>query len=90
MNKKDVMEKYKLHVEWMRNNIPPDDIYDFTEQVLMGSVYFFYQCYKHNVINLEDPITMKWAKNIAIVVTAQEANERCEYDLALDDLYDFD
>ena len=90
MNKKEVMEKYRLHVEWMRNNIPPDDIYDFAEQILMASVYFFHENYKGKMLDLKDPISLKWARNIAIVVTAQEANERCEYDLALDDLYDFD
>lgn len=46
MNEKEkefYLEKFNKDVQWLRDVVPPDDIYDFAEQALMAADFFIHE-----------------------------------------------
>lgn len=43
MNKYDKIKLLEENVRYLRDNIPPDDIYLFAEQMYLTSIYFLYK-----------------------------------------------
>ncbi len=67
MNKEELRQKFERNVEYLKRNVPPDDIYLFTEQTSMAAIYFIHKWAEWVDINkecVEDEITRKWLKNI--------------------------
>ncbi len=40
MEEKEIYKKFEENVRYLRNNISPDDIYLFTEEIIMAAMYF--------------------------------------------------
>ena len=67
MNKEEIRKKFEENVAYLQRNIPPDDIYLFTEQTFMAALYFLQRWSQVANITEEmfrDPVTDKWVKNI--------------------------
>lgn len=67
MNKDDLLKKFEENVEYLRRNIPPDDIYIFTEQTYMAAMFFLHKWSTWEDIPAEMArcaITEKWVKNV--------------------------
>ena len=90
--KKEYAEKYQRHVDWIRRNIAPDDIYDFAQQSLMASIYLLKVLDDEDILIrcLENKITLKWCQNIISVAVKQDEDEDCPVNLKLDELYEDD
>ncbi len=59
--------KFERNVDYLKRNIPPDDIYMFAEQTFMATLFFLYKWSEWVDVNAEcqaDPIAKKWVTNI--------------------------
>lgn len=87
MDKEQFLKKFNNNVEYLRRNIPPDDIYEFCEQTAMAAVYFLRKW--DEWIDMQDemdsnPTSKKWIMNIGSLRIAQEENIDLDFDLRLD------
>lgn len=67
MNKQQFKERFEKNVAYLKRNVPPDDIYMFTEQTFMAAMFFINKWAEWVDINEEakrDPIAERWLKNI--------------------------
>lgn len=68
--KQESLELYKENVAWLRRVIPRDDIYDFSEQILMGCDFLLAELGKH--INYFDEAEKDkkfacWLQNMIVI-----------------------
>jgi len=61
------MEQFKSNVCWLKEIIPPEDIYDFAEQALMASEFFINEL--GELIDLREEIKVRkplatWINNV--------------------------
>lgn len=82
MNKEEMKAKFEKNVEYLQRNIPPDDIYLFTEQTFMAALFFLqkWSAWVDILEECKDPITRKWVTNIMGLLHCREN----EVDLTLD------
>jgi hypothetical protein len=67
MNKKELFEKFEKNVNYLKRNIPPDDIYVFAEQTFMAALFFIHKWSEWVTITEEmdkDKVVHKWVSNI--------------------------
>ncbi len=93
MNKEEIRAKFEKNVEYLSKNIPPDDIYIFTEQTIMAALFFMHkwtewvdlvdECHK-------DPIARKWVNNILGLVHCRDNNVDINIDLDMKSLYPYE
>lgn len=91
MNKEEIRKKFEENVAYLQRNIPPDDIYLFTEQTFMAALFFLQRWAKVANITEEmllDPVTDKWVRNILNFHDSKEKNEDVYLDLNLRSLED--
>lgn len=87
MDKKEFLEAYEKNVDWLKRNIPPDDIYDFTEQTFMAAMFFLKKYtdtlddVKHELES--DKIFQKWTRNIFGLMHCRDNNIDTQVDLKL-------
>lgn len=89
MDNEELLEEYYKNVEWLRANIPPDDIYLFTEQTFMAALFFLHKWSTYEDLNQacnEDEIARKWIKNILGLLKCREQGLNIELDLNLESL----
>lgn len=65
--KKKALEDFDKNVQWLRNHVPRDDIYDFAEQALMAADFFIGKW--SSLVDLEkeiedDKIAGQWLQNV--------------------------
>lgn len=82
--------KFDSDVQWLRNNIPPDDIYDFSEQALMAADFFINELSLYVDLNEEAQINKLfgvWLKNIVglRLLKNSNMNGRIEMNLKTED-----
>lgn len=77
--KKDDHEKFlkefEKDVKWLRNNIPPDDIYDFCQEALMAANFFLSKLMQLNDLEEElenDKVLSIYYKNIVAIKIGQK------------------
>lgn len=79
--------KFEKNVDYLRRNIPPDDIYLFAEETFMAALFFLKKwSEKTNLTEemLRDPITNKWITNILGLLQCKEQDLEINLDLDLD------
>jgi hypothetical protein len=80
MKKEKMLEEFEKNVEYLRRNVPPDDIYIFTEQTFMAAMFFLMKW--KDLVDLrkecrEDKIVAKWVNNIGgFYLTRLEGNDQ--------------
>lgn len=87
MDKEELLQEFYKNIEWLRRNVPPDDIYLFTEQTFMASLFFLHKWSDHVDVNLEyqqDPIARKWVKNIMGLLKCREMGLDVQLDLNME------
>lgn len=60
-------EKFAKNVDYLKRNIPPDDIYEFAEQTFMAAMFFMYKWSDWTDLIQEsenDDVAKKWIANI--------------------------
>lgn len=89
MDKQELKEKFDKNVAYLYANIPPDDIYIFTEQTLMAAMFFLNKYSKQVNITeemLRDPMMDKWVRNIMGLVSCREKALEINIDLNMQSL----
>jgi len=89
MDNEELLKEFYKNVEWLRDNVPPDDIYLFTEQTFMAALFFLHKWSTHEDLNQaskEDEIARKWIKNILGLLRCREMGINIELDLNLESL----
>ena len=89
MNKEEMRERFEKNVDFLKRNIPPDDIYLFAEQTFMAALYFLYKWSDWADIEEEchrDEVTRKWVANIMGFHRMKDGNEDVNLDLNMDSL----
>ncbi len=87
MDKEQIKALFEKNVEYLKRNIPEDEIYEFAEQTFMAAVYFIYRWNDWVDINeecLKDEIAKKWVTNIMALLRCKEKNIDIDLDLDLD------
>ncbi len=87
MNKEEMRAKFEENVAYLKRNVPPDDIYMFTEQTLMAAMFFIYKWSDHVDLNEEadkDETARKWLSNILKFQEMKNTNQDIQLDLNLD------
>ncbi len=67
MNKEEMKLKFEKNVDYLKRNIPPDDIYMFAEQTYMATLFFLHKWSEWVDLNEEAErcdVTKKWITNI--------------------------
>lgn len=80
-------EKFERNVEYLKRNIPPDDIYMFAEQTFMAAMFFMYKWAEWVDVREEakkDPIVRKWANNILGLQMCKDKAQDVDLDLDLE------
>ncbi len=88
-DKKKYLDKFKKNVDWLRANVPRDDIYEFAEQALMASDYFLVKLNECVDITKEiekDKILGVWMTNILGLRFVRNNNIREMVDTELKEL----
>lgn len=91
MNIEEMKAKFEKNVEYLKNNIPPDDIYVFCEQTYMATLFFLHKWSEWVDINEEcrnDPVAQKWVMNIMGLLKARDMELDVDLDLDLKSLED--
>lgn len=86
MNKEELKEKFEKNVDYLKRNIPPDDIYMFAEQTFMACMFFLQKWGDWVDLNEEcknDPISNKWIRNIIGLQMCRDKEQDIELDLDL-------
>jgi hypothetical protein len=84
MDKEELLAHFEQNVEYLRRNIPPDDIYLFCEQTYMAARYFLMKWSEHTKISDEmekDKTTSVWVRNIISLQVMREKNIDVQLDL---------
>jgi len=91
MNKEELLKKFEKNVQYLKNNIPPDDIYVFAEQTFMAAMYFLHGWSEWDDLNMvckTDPIAKKWITNILALQKLKDLNDPVILDLGLEEMED--
>ena len=91
MNKEELKQKFEKNVEYLKRNIPPEDIYIFAEQTYMATLFFLNKWSEWVDLQEEatkDPVTRKWVRNILGLLASRDLEEEIELDLDLKSLGD--
>ncbi len=83
--------RFEKNVEFLRRNIPPDDIYLFAELTFMASLYFLKKWSNYTDINKECEeceVTKKWVSNIMLLLHCKENDTEVNLDLNLKSVED--
>ena len=86
MNKDELKAEFEKNVDYLRRNIPPDDIYLFCEQTFMAAMFFMKKWSDWEDINdvcKNDIISRKWISNIIGLHVCREKNLDITLDLDL-------
>lgn len=89
LNKEEMLKRFNENVEYMQRNIPPDDIYMFSEQTFMAALFFMKKWAEYVNVTEEmcrDVIVDKWVRNILGFLEAREKNEDLTLDLSLESI----
>ncbi len=84
MNKEEIRKKFEENVLYLKRNIPPDDIYMFSEQTFMAAMYFMHRWAEWVDLReeaLKDPVAKKWMINIMALAMAKDQNQDMTLDL---------
>lgn len=74
--KDDAMIAYNKSVEWLRGHVPPDDIYDFAEQMIISAECILLTLAKHvDIPDLmkKDEVFSHWTENVMSVHFMRES-----------------
>jgi hypothetical protein len=86
LDKEQIMEKFEQNVAYLQRNIPPDDIYAFSEQTFMACIYFLGKFSALADIEKEcerDPMFFRWVRNILGFQKLKDDNQDIDLDLDL-------
>lgn len=87
MDKEEHNKKFESNIEYIRKNIPPDDIYLFAELCLMSACFFLGKWNEfedlQKVID-QDRLASKYIKNITSFRMMQDAGIGIDIDFGLD------
>ena len=64
---KKLMEHYQHQVQWLRERVPPDDIYDFAQQMIISAENILFELGQHTDLQAlmdKDPILKQWIDNV--------------------------
>lgn len=84
LSKEELLKKFEKNVDYLRRNIPPDDIYIFTEQTFMAALFFLKKWSERADIPEEMakcPVTAKWVTNILSLQALRDREEDVHLDL---------
>jgi len=82
-------ENFEKNVAYLQKIVPPDDIYLFTEQTFMASLFFLKKWSEHVKLTeemLRDPVTDKWVRNIIGLLDCRERGVDVNLDLNLESM----
>lgn len=91
MNHDEFRARFEKNVAYLERNIPPDDIYIFTEQTFMAAMFFLLKWREWVDIDDEmakDPVVKKWVNNILCLETCKDNGIDLTLDLDLESLDD--
>lgn len=86
MNKEELKKQFEKYVDYLKRNVPPDDIYLFAEQTHMAAMYFLFKWSEWADIEAEcqdNLVTRKWVANILGLQRMKEQNIDINLDLNL-------
>lgn len=89
MNQEELRAKFEENVQYLRANIPPDDIYPFAEETFMAALFFLKRWSDWTDLNVEmenDPVARKWIVNILTLLNYRERKEELRLDLGLEEI----
>jgi hypothetical protein len=91
MEKEELLKRFNENVAYLERNIPPDDIYLFTEQTFMAALYFLHrwsECEDINAVCQEDSIAKKWVLNILGLMQSRSMQQDVKIDLGMEKMCD--
>lgn len=68
--KKRMFDTFYNDVEWLQKHLPPDDVYRFSQQCLVGAVYLisrWKEGFDFDELD-DDPISRSWVRNFQNVL----------------------
>lgn len=86
MDKNELMKKFRENIAYLERNIPPEDIYVFTEQTFMAALFFLKRWSDWVDVDTEMnecEVTKKWVMNIIGLQMLREKNQDVDLDLNL-------
>ena len=89
MNKQEMKEKFEKNIQYLHRNIPPDDIYAYSEQTFMAAMFFLRKWVNHVDILEEcknDPVVKKWVTNLVGMEMCKDQEIDINLDLNLQSL----
>lgn len=88
VDKKQVLDKFEANVRFLREVVPPDDIYIFTELTYMAALYFL-----HKWSHLEDldeemencEVSKAWIGNILRMLKARNEGDKTPFNFDVEE-----
>lgn len=75
-DEKKLIEEYRRHVDWLRQRVPRDDVYDFAQQMILSAEYILAELGKHADIQKimhKDPVMRQWIENVMSIHFMKES-----------------
>lgn len=85
--KAEIKKRFEFNVNYLRRNVPPDDIYEFAEQTRMAAMYFLIKWQEHADLRrevLDNESSRKWIANILGLDRCMANNQDLSLDLGLE------
>lgn len=89
MNKEEIKKQFEKNVNYLKRNVPPDDIYLFTEQTFMAALYFLHKWSEWVDVEAECQdsfVTRKWVTNVLGLQRMKDQNIDVNLDLNLESI----
>ena len=86
--KQKLLDQYHIDVQWLRDNIPPDDIYDFAEQALLSAEFFILKWAEWVDVDEErdkDKLVNIWFQNVIGIMALQAESFKTRLNLEMKD-----
>jgi hypothetical protein len=93
MNSQEMREMFEKNVNYLKRNIAPDDIYEFSEQTFMAALFFLKKWSEKSSVGeacIADPVAQKWVNNILGLLKCRDKEVDIKLDLDLDWMDDED
>jgi hypothetical protein len=90
-DREEIIKAYEEDITYLQRNIPPDDIYQFAQQLLVGSLFFLEKWSDWVTIDEEMekcPETDKWVRNIVNFYVRQQNKEDQTIELGIKETLD--
>jgi len=87
LSKEELMRKFEENIAYLQRNVPPDDIYIFTEHTFLAALFFLNKWSQYESIKeacKHDETTRTWVQNILGLYRLRDMKQDVKIDMDIE------